>query len=373
MENYIKNYNEKKMEPPNILKLFAMFSLRNRNIVPMSYNSPSYNKPLVNNNKNFYIMKTNYFLFLLVVLFASCSSDSDTIQVENIHGENSYIDVNVKFVGMNISMTADEDEWSGTRATASEAGVTRIALKVFDSDDKEIYSTEKTKENDGDGFDKISFQLLPGTYSFVAVAHKASASSEPVANIVSKTEATLNRSIAATTYCTVKDVTISTSSTTTTGSDTEAQDVVLDMGNRVNATFRVLITDQTPSDVESLEIILYPNLSETTTFTINPSTGYALNQYRSKVEYNKSATSNNTFTNQGCAIHSYVKNADDKVDVTINAKSADGKVLFTQTLSDVSIKPYHYTTATGKFFSVTSDASFNFNIGTGEITIPLRQ
>ena len=56
MENYIKNYNEKKMEPPNILKLFAMFSLRNRNIVPMSYNSPSYNKPLVNNNKNFYIM-----------------------------------------------------------------------------------------------------------------------------------------------------------------------------------------------------------------------------------------------------------------------------------------------------------------------------
>ena len=360
------------MNIPNLSKQFAMFFQRKRNIAPISYNKPSNNKPSVTNNKYSCLMKTNYFLFLLVVLFVSCSSDSDTIHVENIHGENKYVDVNVSFAGMNISMNSDEDEWSGTRATTSEAGVTHIALKVFDSTEKEIYSAAKIKQNDGEDFDKISFSLLPGTYSFVAVAHKSSNPSEPVANIVSKTKATLNRSLAATTFCTVKEVTIGTSSTTPSGGDTNAMNVTLDMGKRINATFRLLITDQTPSDVESLEIILYPNLSETTKFEIDPSTGFALNQYRSKVEYLKSATQSNTFTDQGCVIHSYVRSADDKVDVTINAKSTDGTVLYTQTLSNVSIKPYHYTTATGRFFSVTTNASFEFNVEMGEITIPLR-
>ena len=355
----------------NLSKVFEMFFRRHRNFSRRLYNKPSFNKPSVTNNTFYFAMKTNYFLFLLFVLCVSCSSDSDTFHIENIHDKNRYVDVNVSFVGMNISLTSEDDELSPTRATASDVGVTHIALKVFDSTDKEVFSIGKIQQIDGVDFDKISLQLLPGTYSFVAVAHKASETSESVANIVSKTEAVLNRSLAAITFCKVKEITIGTYDTAESG-ETEAVNVVLDMGKRVNATFKVLITDQTPSTVNSLELILYPNLPETNTFTINPSTGFAVKQYRSKVEYSKANTAYKTFTNQGCVIHSYVMNEDDNVDVIINAKSADGTVLYTQTLTNVPIKPYHYTIATGNFFYLNSDASFGFDTEIKEITIPIR-
>lgn len=91
----------------------------------------------------------NYCFFLFVIgILSACSSESNSVD------ENALVPVQVTFSGLDVSVVPDGSRGSVTRATASEAKVDRIALKIFDTSGKEIYSVVKDNPNE-EGFDKV--------------------------------------------------------------------------------------------------------------------------------------------------------------------------------------------------------------------------
>lgn len=91
--------------------------------------------------------------------------------------------VEITFGGLDVSVLPESPMNVKSRATTTEAGVTRIALKVFDaSTEKFVTSVEKKKEDDAD-FNHAKLKLRVGNYKLLAVAHEASDVSSPVAYI----------------------------------------------------------------------------------------------------------------------------------------------------------------------------------------------
>ena len=94
-------------------------------------------------------MEQKIFSFLTCLLalmgFAACSSDSLPIAEENL----DLVPVEITFGGLDVSVLPESPMNVKSRATATEAGVTRIALKVFDYDTNAyVTRADKKKEND---------------------------------------------------------------------------------------------------------------------------------------------------------------------------------------------------------------------------------
>lgn len=93
----------------------------------------------------------NYCFFLFVIgILSACSSESNSVD------DNALVPVQVTFSGLDVSVVPDGSRGLTTRATVSEAKVDRIALKIFDTSGKEIYSVVKDNPNE-EGFDKVKF------------------------------------------------------------------------------------------------------------------------------------------------------------------------------------------------------------------------
>lgn len=288
---------------------------------------------------------TMIMLSMVLPLFAACNSD------ETASPNTHLIPVEVKLSGMDISFLSDEQEVS-SRATATEAGIDRIALKIFDADGKEIYSCQK-KQTDTD-FDRISCDLHVGTYTFVAIAHKARTSDSPVATITSPTAATLGESaIPSLVFAKAQTVTIS-------GNDT--QTVTLDMGKRITTSFRIKVTDTYPIDVEKIELILNPGKTAyATPFAFNPTTGLTSSAGTYTMVFGREITENNNFDGKTFTASTFLPSAEQKMDVTINMKSATDAILYTRTLKDITLKQHTTTLATGTFFTSTNSGTFTFD------------
>ena len=128
--------------------------------------------------------RSRIFAFLaMALLLSSCYdsfSENQTNEPEQLH------DVTMSLAGINISKELY------TRASATEAGVKRIALSVFDLNGTLITSATQNQDVDASNFGQpVTFRLPVGTYKFVAVAHGASSASVPVASINSVTEFSL--------------------------------------------------------------------------------------------------------------------------------------------------------------------------------------
>lgn len=66
---------------------------------------------------------------LALMGFAACSSDSLPIAEEDL----DLVPVEITFGGLDVSVLPESPMNVKSRATTTEAGVTRIALKVFDA------------------------------------------------------------------------------------------------------------------------------------------------------------------------------------------------------------------------------------------------
>ena len=161
----------------------------------------------------------NYCFFLFVIgILSACSSESNSVD------ENGLVPVQVTFSGLDVSVVPDGSRGLTTRATVSGAKVDRIALKIFDTSGKEIYSVVKDNPNE-EGFDKVKCLLHVGDYKFVAVAHKAKTAVSKAAVITSPTVATLGETnVPSSVYSKVTDVTISGNT---------SQEVKIDFGKRI--------------------------------------------------------------------------------------------------------------------------------------------
>lgn len=162
----------------------------------------------------------------------------------------------------------------GVNDTRANEGTTipenlnRISMAFFDKDNKLVKSLQQSKEGLGEGetFGSLSVTLPVGDYKLVAVVHEAKAGDAP-ATINSPQEVQLASSSIRDTYSTViNKVTIAPSTRT----------IPIDMGKRINTTFRLKTTDVVPEGVSSLWVqIGTAGTYIPTNPTFAPSTGFA--------------------------------------------------------------------------------------------------
>ena len=186
--------------------------------------------------KNFcYPTCTLFAAIFALSLFTSCIN-----QISDDSESDEPVMVHVSFSGFNLSY--DEDDVS-TRsvASASSADVSRIALSVFDSNNDLVYNATRNSSINTEDFDQISCPLVPGNYTFVAVAHKATSDGDQAAVITSPTEATINTAKLSKTFAVVNNsVTVDAEAT---------NNVTLAFGKRISSQFQLLMTDDTPDEI----------------------------------------------------------------------------------------------------------------------------
>ena len=298
--------------------------------------------------KNFcYPTCTLFAAIFALSLFTSCIN-----QISDDSESDEPVMVHVSFSGFNLSY--DEDDVS-TRsvASASNANVDRIALSVFDSNNALVYNTTRNSSINTEDFDQISCPLVPGNYTFVAVAHKATADGDEAAVITSSTEATINTAKLSRTFAVVNN--------SVTVDAEETNNVTLAFGKRISSQFQLVMTDDTPAEVAVCEIILNPSASTTTAYKLNPTTGKALSTHQYKLVVNLSELGYNNLKNTSIGVHCLVTEEEQNMDVTINMKNSSDAIVKTLTLHDVPMAPHRVTQAKGNFFHTSVGTSFTFD------------
>lgn len=307
--------------------------------------------------------------FVLMGLVA-CSSEVASISDEEV----ASVPVEVTFTGFDVSVLPEAPKKVRSRATADDAGVTRIAFKAFDIiTGKEVFSTEKSKGTDVEDFNRVKCHLPVSAYTFVAVAHKAKTTESSAANIVSAKEATISeKTLPKEVYATVLDNVFVDKNTT--------KDVTINFGKRVTSTFSLNITDTAslnsknavPYIVKKVEIVLNPSQDldvASAPYTLNPTTGLSPKAQTYQAEVIRPENGKFSFP---IRFQILLASAEQTMDVVINMKDEKGEVLYTRTLKNVSFKQHRVTEAKGTFFSSDVTGSFDFDIkDDNQVTVPL--
>lgn len=309
-------------------------------------------------------MKKGFFASLLgafvLMGLVACSSEVASISDEEV----ASVPVEVTFTGFDVSVLPDAPKKVRSRATADDAGVSRIAFKAFDIiTGKEVFSTEKSKGTDVEDFNRVKCHLPVSAYTFVAVAHKAKTTESSAANIVSTTEATISeKTLPKEVYATIVDNVLVDNNT--------AKGVTINFGKRVTSSFHLNITDAFPCNVKKLEIVLNPlHDVASAPYTLNPTTGLSPKAQTFQAEVIRPENGKFSFP---IRFQILLASAEQTMDVVINMKDEKGEVLYTRTLHDVSFKQHRVTEAKGTFFSSDVTGSFDFDIlDDDKVTVPL--
>lgn len=286
------------------------------------------------------MIRSCFRLFAIVSLIcgiASCSSYHD--DASDASEERSQLtDVTITFTDLDINIVPDV-----SRATASEAKLSRILLTIFDASGNSVYTTTQTSSDAN--FGTISTPLHVGSYTFSAVAV---GSTESTIAIADNATATFSSNPPFATYSTTKEVTIAGNS---------SQEVTMAFGKRITTTLGITITDDTPAEVQNMQIIVSPSASKSTSYSIDPSTGFASDTWR----YERTIEKATTFTGTKYGLMFFLTSATQHLDFTVNMLSATGEVLYTRTKTGVTFNKSASTNATGTFFSSTSGITFTFD------------
>lgn len=308
-------------------------------------------------------MEQKIFSFLTCLLalmgFAACSSDSLPIAEENL----DLVPVEITFGGLDVSVLPESPMNVKSRATATEAGVTRIALKVFDYDTNAFVTrADKKKENDAD-FDHAKLKLRVGRYKLLAVAHEASDVSLPVAYIENFKSIWIKESkVPRAIYVVGEEVVVK---------DNASKSITINFGKRKSSTFIMKPTDTYPTDVKKVQVVVNPDH----TTAQSPIKFFTAGRSQEELTYVNTVTlpENGSFDGQEIKTNVLLFSGDEqKMKVIIKMLSADDKVLYTRTLNDVPFKMGRDTRAEGNFFDSSVTGGFNFDItDEPEVNVPL--
>lgn len=287
-------------------------------------------------------------LFLFTII-SVCLSSCENADLGSQGKTGEKVNVNIFFSDFKYEFDDDDISTRASDKTPSDAGMNRISLSVFASDNTLAFSTTKNASVDVDDFDKITCSLLPGDYRFVAVVHKANDENEEAVAISSPTQATLTTSKIFKVFAVNQSATILADQT---------NDITIDLGKRISTQFQLKPTDPTPSNVVSCEIILNPSSSPVTTYVFNPTTGLASDNYQYRVEFTLSEMNLDSFKNILLGVNCFVTENPQNISVTVNMKDASGAVIKSRTFTDVPMAPHRVTRATGSFFNSSSNTSF---------------
>lgn len=259
--------------------------------------------------------------------------------------QSNLCEVTINLSGLDFII--DNSETPATRATAAEAKVASITLTAYDSEGGVAFAI--TQSATDEGFGTITTKIPVGTYTFVAIAHDAT---DATSSIASATEAAFSGAIGLGLYSASQQVVISGNA---------SQSVLMDMGKRITSTFGVKITDPTPPEAESVQIIVSPSAVKPTAYTFNPATGFAAENWRYERTVSKTAYNLSTFTNLVLQDHILLASAEQQLDVQIDVLDVDNQVIYTRSKEGVTFRQGTRTVATGTFFSASSTGSFIFD------------
>lgn len=260
-----------------------------------------------------------------------------------------------------VSLTSIDFTLTPTRAsdaTPAEAGLTRISLKVFNEEGEAVADTSQIASAVGTGFNNLGVQLPAGTYTFVAVAHDASADNIGCATIESQTSATLPEGIVPTLYAHVQQVTIANANN---------QSVTIDMGQRINATLRLVSTDIVPEGVSRMAVDLNPKgtaVGNSSPSKFNPTTGCSIGQLRFTRALPVTAGEPiDVSMNLLLPADTY------SFPVTIHAQDTSNKIItdFDRSFADVPFQRAYITNASGQYFRYVNSSSMTFDTTSGTL------
>ena len=304
-------------------------------------------------------MKHSFSALLLTLLFAlisvSCEKANEVQNNQAVEVTITFPDFIFTFENQTSNAPASPKAPSITgmsRVSPSEAGMNRISLAVFNSDNTLVFSTTKNAFVDEDFSEPISSSLLPGDYHFVAVIHKTNDASEAAAAIASTSQATITTSKLLSVFAVNQPVTILANQPNT---------VSIDLGPCITSKFQIKTTDETPANVASCEVILNPSSSATSAYIFNPTTGLAESTYRYRTEFVLSDMGISTFQNIPLGVNCLLSEASQHISVTVNMKDASGNIIKSRTFSDVSMEPNRITRAIGYFFHSAVNSSFTLD------------
>ena len=305
-------------------------------------------------------MKHSFSALLLTLLFALISVSCE--KANEVQNNNQAVEVTITFPDFiftfenqtsNAPASPKAPSITGmSRVSPSEAGMNRISLAVFDSDNTLAFSTTKNASVDEDFSEPISCSLLPGDYHFVAVRHKTNDASEAAAAIASTSQATITTSKLLSVFAVNQPVTILANQPNT---------VSIDLGPCITSKFQIKTTDETPANVASCEVILNPSSSATAAYLFNSTTGFAGNTYQYRTEFFISDMNLNSFKNAMLGVNCLLTEASQHISVTGNMKDASGNIVRTRTFADVPMEPNRITRATASFFHSAANSSFTLD------------
>lgn len=290
---------------------------------------------------------------LTMAILASCTSTDSSNPLQESHP----IEVSINLSGLDF--TIETKPQTDTRASVSEAGITHIVLKVFKADGVEVGSCTQIASQAGDSFSQLKVQLFSGTYTFVAIAHTATADNVPCATITSATEATLPEGIVPTVYAHVQEVTVT---------NTNNQSITINMGKRINATLHLTSTDIVPDGVSKIAFDINPTgtfVGNETPAKFNPTTGLTIGQprYRRALDVTSGETIDVSFN---ILIPTDPYSSKVKIEALDDASKAIAT--YTRSFDAVPFQRAYITNASGTYFRYATTSSLTFDLTQGNLT-----
>lgn len=282
-----------------------------------------------------------YVLAALVGLAAvSSSCTREQIHYESENSQKSKVQLDVRAFGIEQSALTKAGEGQDPH---------RIVFKAFDSSGAVAYETVQTSSQDG--FGALDFELSPGLYTFVAVAHDLSKSDLNLnAGISSPGEAALPEALVQDTFCDTLNVSIKPGVPFAAGMTLP----------RIISCFKIKFNDVTPAGTKMVKIVANTDgAASDANASFNPSTGLALSnrQYFKEVDISPAIGR----INNAVSINLFLTDEEQDINVKVTAYDAEGQEIISHTLENVPMKLNRTTTACDNFFTAGGSGSFSFS------------
>ena len=229
-------------------------------------------------------------------------------------------------------------------------------FKAFDALGAVAYQTSQASGQEG--FGVLDFELSPGSYTFVAVAHDLSSAAlaadeggNVAASINSAQEAVLPEGDVADCFCDTLNVTIKPGVPFASGMTLP----------RVISKFKLTINDALPAGTAKIKFILNSSAAAASgNPSFDPSTGFALKdrQYVRSFDIGDGSIGKSGVS---LSVSLLLTAETQDIDVTAAAYDAEGNLIISHELEDVPMKLNRTTVAKGNFFTATGGGSFSFS------------
>lgn len=291
-------------------------------------------------------MKNSILIAGLILLAASCSSESD-VTVNNVEAGTAQVNVHVD------NFSIEQEDIAGTRgltrgtsAVADYAGVKAITLVFYKSDGSQECCTTQLRADDSnyDTFGEFSLSLPYGEYTMIVLGY----GSEVPVTFSSKTSVAFGEEKSRETFVYTEDITISNSTAVDLSATLE----------RINSRLVLRSTDGRPADLDAIRITFSKGGKG-----FNPMTGLATSD---DGFVNTVTTSVAVGTTTSSITNFFLAGDEETMNVTIETLDADENVLFSHTVNNVPFKRNRATFLTGSMYS--SGAFGGFSVSTDYLT-----